>query len=158
MLSQCEQLSQLTEGRYATDSELSFFLNYAESYPKRLGLYKKLQVVDASIVKAVHTRLMADHPQLLQSRNRNISVKWKRDTLRTLRLSAIAILLDDPATLQERYLLWFQTVMAAFKAHKSCDVTYRIMQEVLEDFLDSDEINLLSPILELNRTALGMTN
>ena len=158
MLSQCENLSQSTEGRYATDAELDFFLSYAESYPKRLSLYQKLQTIDSAIVNAVHERLMADHPQLLQSKKRNISTKWKRDTLRTLRLSAIAILLDDPATLQDRYLLWFQTVMGAYKAQKSCDMTYSIMQEVIQDFLEPDEINLLIPILELNRTALGMSS
>ena len=158
MLSQCENLSQITEGRYAPDAELDFFLSYAASYPKRLSLYQKLQTVEADIVNTVHKRLMADYPYLLQSRKRDISVKWKRDTLRTLRLSAMAILLDDPATLQERYLLWFQTVMGAFKAQKSCDMTYSIMQDVVKDLLDPDESSLLIPILELNRTALGMGN
>lgn len=156
MLSQCEGLSRGTEGRYATDAELDFFLSYVESYPQRLSLYQKLQNIEADIVNAVHDRLMADHPHLLKSRKRNISVKWKRDTLRTIRMSAMAILLDDPATLQDRYLLWFQTVMGAFKAQKSCDMTYSIMQEVIEDILDPAECNLLLPILELNRTALGM--
>ena len=158
MLSQCENLTQITEGRYATDAELDFFLSYAASYPKRLSLYQKLQTVETDIVNTVHKRLMADYPYLLQSRKRDISVKWKRDTLRTLRLSAMAILLDDPATLQERYLLWFQTVMGAFKAQKSCDMTYSIMQDVVKDLLDPDESSLLIPILELNRTALGMGN
>lgn len=158
MLSQCENLAQIIEGRYATDSELNFFLSYSESYPKRLSLYQKLQTLELSIVKAVYDQLIVNYSHLLQSDKRDISVKWKRDTLRTLRMSALAILLDDPATLQEGYLLWFQTVMGAFKAQKSCDVTYTIMQEVVQDFLEPDEISLLSPILELNRTALGMSN
>ena len=158
MLSQCEHLSQITEGRYATDVELDFFRSYTASYPKRLSLYQKLQTLDSTIVNAVHERLIADHPHLLQHKQQTISVKWKRDTLRTLRLSAIAILLNDPTTLQERYLLWFQTVMGAYKAQESCDMTYAIMQEVIQDFLDPDESRLLIPILELNRTALGMSN
>ena len=158
MLSQCENLSQMTEGRYATDAELDFLLSYTESYPKRLSLYQKLQTIEASIINTVYERLMAADPHLLQHKKRNISVKWKRDTLRTLRLSAMAILLDDPATLQDRYLLWFQTVMGAFKAQKSCDMTYSIMQEVVQDLLEPDESKLLIPILELNRTALGMSS
>ena len=158
MLSQCERLSQVTEGRYATDAELSFFLSNAESYPQRLSLYKKLQKRESDIIQAVHDRLMTHSPNLLQSQKRNISSKWKRDTLRTLRLSAMAILLDDPSTLQERYLLWFQTVMGAFKAQKSCDMTYSIMQDVVKNMLEPDEVKLISPILELNRTALGMTS
>lgn len=158
MLSQCESLSQMTEGRYATDTELSFFLTYAESYPQRLSLYQKLARIDTDIVQEVHDRLMTHAPHLLQSQKRNISNKWKRDTLRTLRLSAITILLDDPSTLQERYLLWFQTVMGSFKAQKSCDMTYSIMQEVVQEMLDPAEVKLISPILELNRTALGMTS
>ncbi|MEM9213722.1 MAG: phycobilisome protein [Cyanobacteria bacterium P01_F01_bin.150] len=156
MLSQCEDLSQSTEGRYATDAELDFFLEYVESYPKRLSLYQKLQTVESDIVETVHQRIMADHPHLLKNNKRDITVKWKRDTVRTLRVSAVAILLDDPTTLQERYLLWFQSVMGAFKAQKSCDITYSIMQEVVHHFLEPDESSLLIPILELNRTALGM--
>ena len=158
MLSQCETLIQQTEGRYATDAELDIFLSYTASYPKRLALYQKLQTIEQKLVNTVHERLMTHHPHLLKSKKRNISAKWKRDTLRTLRLSAIAILLDDPTTLQERYLLWFQTVMGAFHAQKSCDLTYSIMQEVVESLLESDESSLLIPILELNRTALGMNN
>lgn len=156
MLSQCEALSKVTEGRYASDTELEFLLIYAKSYPQRLTLYQKLQTLESTIVKTVHTRLMTEHPHLLQSKKQDISTKWKRDTLRTVRVSALSILLDDPTTLQERYLLWFQTVMVAFNAQKSCDMTYSIMQDVIKDLLDPDESRLLLPILELNRTALGM--
>ena len=158
MLNQCEILTQTTEGRYATDAELDFLVDYVNTYPKRLSLYQKIQSVESDIVQSVYERMKRDHPQLLQANKKSVSRKWKQDTLRTLRCSAMAVLLDDPATLQERYLLWFQTVMSAFNVRSSCDVTYSIMQEVIAELLTADEVALLGPILELNRTALGMNH
>ncbi|NET54453.1 MAG: phycobilisome protein [Merismopedia sp. SIO2A8] len=157
MLNQCNLLIQKTEGRYATDAELVFMIHYFKSYPQRLSLYQKLQTLEQSIVQAVYEQMKDKHPHLLQSGTQNISGKWKRDTMRTIKYAAIALLLDDPATFQERYLLWFQSIMVAFKSQKSCEVTYSIMQEVIQKLLSAEDFALFSPILELTRTALGGT-
>jgi hypothetical protein len=87
--------------------------------------------------------------------NADLTTKWKRDTIRVLRYSAIALLLDDPDTLRERFLFWFRTIMKAFGAERSCNLTYSVMQEVVRQILTPPQANLFCPILETNRQILG---
>ncbi len=155
MLSQIQRLSQETEGRYATDEELRFLAEYARSYELRVQTYQKLQACEAAIVQQVQAKMRAIDPMLFRQGNEDLTNKWKRDTLRVLRYSAAAMLIDDPESLRERFLFWFQTVMRAFNAQKSCGVTYTVMQDVIKQVLTPNEASLILPILEVNRRMLG---
>lgn len=155
MLSQLQKLSVETDGRFATDEELLFVHQYARSFGLRLQTYQKLQAAEAIIVQQVYTRLQALDPTLFQGQPDDLSAKWKRDTIRVLRYSAIAMLLNDPTTLQERLLFWFQSIMKAFGAQRSCHLTYTAMQEVVKQYLSPVQASLFCPILEINRKLLG---
>jgi hypothetical protein len=155
MLSQIQRLSQTTEGRYATDEELRFLAEYARSFELRVQTYQKIQASEAAIVQQVLAKMRAIDPTLLRNGSEDMTNKWKRDTLRVLRYSAVAMLLNDSETLRERFLFWFQTIMRAFNAQKSCGVTYTVMQDVVKQVLTPSEANLLLPILEVNRRMLG---
>lgn len=157
MLSQLQHLSLTTDGRYATDAELQFLRDYVKSYALRLETYQTLQSAEAAIVQQVHTSLMALDPLLLHSNGDDLTAKWRRDTIRVLRYSAVAMLLNDPDTMQERFLLWFQTIMRAFGAENSCSATYEAMQEVVKHMLTPIQFSLVCPLLELNRRSLGPT-
>lgn len=156
MLSQFNTLSAKIDGRYATDTEIQFIADYAASYALRKQVYLKLQTLESKLVSAVFERIRASNPKLLERGDENLANKWRQDTIRVLRYSAIAVLLDDPELHQERFLFWFQTVMRAFGTQKSCDVTYTIMQDVIEQYLEPSEFQLVQPIIELNRAALGV--
>ncbi|MBE9009808.1 phycobilisome protein [Pseudanabaenaceae cyanobacterium LEGE 13415] len=155
MLSQIQRLSQETEGRYATDEELRFLADYARSFELRVQTYQKLQASEAVIIQQVYTKMRAIDPTLFRVGNEDMTTKWQRDTLRVLRYSAAAMLIDDPESLRERFLFWFQTLMRAFNTQKSCGVTYTIMQEVVKQLLTPSEAGLILPILEVNRRMLG---
>lgn len=155
MLSQLQNLSVATDGRFATDEELLFVHQYARSFGLRLQTYQKLQAAEAVIVQQVYARLQALDPTLFQGQSDDLSSKWKRDTIRVLRYSAIAMLLDDPTTLQERLLFWFQSIMKAFGAQRYCHLTYTAMQEVAKQYLSPMQASLFCPILEINRKLLG---
>jgi hypothetical protein len=157
MLSQIQSLSRRVDGRYATDAELQFLDNYAQSFSLRAQTYRKLQVAEPLIVKQVQAKMQEIDPTLFNHGNEDMSAKWKRDTIRALRYSAIAMLLDDPNTLQERFLIWFQTIMRAFNAQRSCDITYDVMQDIVKQHLPPIQANLFCPILEMNRRLLGTT-
>jgi hypothetical protein len=58
--------------------------------------------------------------------------------------------------LKEQFLYWFQTIMQAFGAQEVCDLTYKVMQDVVKQSLPLPVANLLCPILELNRSLLGV--
>jgi hypothetical protein len=155
MLSQLENLSLTTDGRYASDEELQFVSDYMQLFGLRLQTYQTLQLVEAAIVQQVETKMRLLDPNLFRSGNEDVSAKWKRDTLRVLRYSAVAMLMDDPETLRRRFLLWFQTIMKAFDAQKSCNATYEVMQEVVKQHLTPIQASLFCPILEINRQTLG---
>lgn len=158
MLSQLKNLSLETDGRYATDAELQFLIDYARSYRLRLETYQKLKEIEAEVVQQVYTKMRSMEPGLLRSGNEDVSAKWKGDTLRVLRYSAIAMLMNDPDTLQERFLYWFQSIMRAFGAQRSCGVTYELMQSVIKKHLSASQADLFCPVLELNRRLLGTGN
>lgn len=155
MLSQLEKLSLSTDGRYATDEELQFLRDYKQSFAARLQTYQTLQLVETAIVRQVETKMRSLDARLFQSGNEDVSAKWRCDTVRVLRYSAAAMLINDPDTLCERFLFWFQTVMQAFGAQKSCNATYEVMQEVVQQHLTSAQASLFCPILEMNRRTLS---
>ncbi len=45
--------------------------------------------------------------------------------------------------------------MRAFRAQRSCDATYQLLQEAVRRHLSPEEAELICPILELNRVMLG---
>lgn len=155
MLSQLEKLSMDTDGRFASDEELAFVDAYVQSFSLRLQTYQTLQLVESAIVQQVEAKMRSIDPMLFHHGKEDVSTKWKRDTVRVLRYSAIAMLMDDPETLRERFLLWFQSIMKAFGAEKSCNATYEVMQQVVKQHLTPQQASMFCPILELNRVSLG---
>jgi hypothetical protein len=158
MLKQADTLVRCVEGRYATDAELEFLEKYAQGFRLRVQTYQAIRASEAEIVDQVQSRLQTVAPGLLHYGNSDISQKWRKDTIRVLRYSAIAMLMNDPETLKERFLLWFQTIMRAFGAQPSCNQTYDIMQDVVKQKLTPLQASLVCPILELNRQVLADTS
>lgn len=155
MLSQLKHLSLEVDGRYATDAELQFMTDYVQSFHLRLQTYQKLQELEPMLVQQTYARMRSLDSTLFTHGKEDISAKWKRDTIRVLRYVAVAILMDDPDTLRERFLLWFQTVMRAFRAERSCNVTYQVLQDVVKQYLTPPQAGLICPILELTRRSLS---
>ncbi|WP_421655740.1 phycobilisome protein [Leptothermofonsia sp. ETS-13] len=150
-------LNTQLDGRYATDVELQPVEHYLDSYTLRLNTYRKIQVLEVHIIQQVHARLRQVDPEILVYDNRDASAICERDMLYVLRYSAIALLINGTDLLEERVLLWLQTIMRSFKDHQHrSDLTYRILQEVIQQYLLPSEAALFLPILELNRQFLGM--
>ncbi len=155
MLNHLKKLSFDTDGRYAADFELQFLIDYLKSYPLRLSAYQKLQAAEVQIVRQVEAKVRSQDPSLLMGNQGDLTAKWRRDTVRVLRYSSCALLIDDAQYLQETLLLWMQTIMRSFGAQPSCNATYAIMQDVVRQYLTPGEAELFCPILELNRVVLG---
>ncbi|WP_035991776.1 phycobilisome protein [Leptolyngbya sp. KIOST-1] len=155
MLTNIEALVQATDGRYASDQELLFFQTYLSTVGIRLRAYQKIQAAEQQIIAQVMARLKAQKPNVFQIGDQDLTAKWQRDTVRVLRYSAMALLLDDPDRFKDNLLSWFQTIMRAFGAQESCELTYAAMQAVMPQFLNAEELKLFLPILELSRITLG---
>lgn len=155
MLSQLHKLSVEADGRYATDPELSFLQSYLQTVRIRLSAYQKIQAAEGEIVQQVLHKINAIDPSLLQQGAVDLTPKWQRDTARVLRYAALALLIDDPDQFKEKMLLWFQTIMRAFGAQRSCNATYLLMQDVMQQYLTPAEAQIFLPILELSRRTLA---
>lgn len=155
MLSQLTKLSLDVDGRYASDRELLFLQTYLPTVRTRLSAYQKIQAAEREIIQQVLRRLNATDSSLLTQGNVDLTAKWQQDTVRILRCAALALLLDDPNSFKEKTLLWFQTIMQAFRAERSCDATYGALQQVVQEYLLPEEFKLFLPILELSRLTLG---
>lgn len=155
MLSKLQQLGMNADDRYASDDELQFMDTYVKSFDSRVDAYQRIKLVEKEIVEKVLAKLQTSYPTLLLPKGEDMKDKWKRDTFRVLRYSAMTVLLDDPEFLRQQFLYWFKTIMSAFGAQEACNVTYSVMQDVVRDVLPKDISDLLCPILEMNRDLLG---
>ncbi len=155
MLTKVQKLLYSIDGRYASDQELMFFPTYLASVSNRLRAYQKIQAAEQEIIDQVMAKLKAQKPDVFSCGGQDLSAKWQRDTVRVLRYSAMALLLDEPERFKEALLIWFQTIMRAFGAQESCQLTYAAMQEVISQYLNGEELKLFLPILELSRLTLG---
>jgi hypothetical protein len=157
MLSKLNQLGTQTDGRYASDNELEFVDSYIASFDNRIAAYQTIKSLEKEIVEAVLKRLQTSHPDILLPKGENLQAKWRQDTYRVLRHSAMTVLVDDPELLKQQFLYWFQTIMQAFGAQQACNITYKIMQDVVREMLPADIADILCPILEVSRKMLGAT-
>ena len=116
---------------------------------------RKIQKSEKNIIQQVKQKITAIDPQLLRRGKVDFSAKWQRDTIRGLRFCAHAMLIGDEEGLEENFLLWFQSVMRSFKAQPSCNMTYKVMQDVVRLYLTPQEAELFCPILAQARLLLG---
>jgi hypothetical protein len=65
------------------------------------------------------------------------------------------MLCNDAVLFRYHLLYWMQTILKAFGAQRSCEVTYQLMQEVVQEHLSPTEAKLFCPFLELTRVMLG---
>lgn len=155
MLSQLAHLSVEADGRYATAEELQFLKDYLQSFNQRLSTYQKIQACEQQIIQQIELEIQKIDLNLLRRGSQDATSKWRLDTIRVLRHSTAALLMGDPERLHERFLLWFRTIVGAFQVRKCTAVTYQVMQTVLKHYLSVEELSLIMPILEENRTILG---
>jgi hypothetical protein len=158
MFSKFQDITTEVERGYVDDTELSFIDDYVQTYRLRLAAYDKVKEAERLIIEQVQSKILAADSTIFKRGKEDLSAKWKQDTIRVLRHSAMAMLLNDTEMLREKFLLWFQTLMQAFGTQKICDLTYREMQTVVQQQLPKEVSGLLCPILELNRSILGRSD
>ncbi len=155
MLSQLRQLSLEAEGRYANDTELQFMSDYVQSFNLRLQTYQKLQELETTILQQAYAKLRSIDPSFFTRGQEDLSPKWKRDTLFTIRYTAATVLMNDPDTMRSRLLLWLETITRALGVERNCSATYQVMQDLIKHHLTPPQASLVCPILEMTRQVLG---
>jgi hypothetical protein len=147
MLSQMQRLCMEVDGRYATDDELRFLPDYLRTYELRLQTYLQLQKSEAAIFQQAYSIALAKDPQAFRNGDQDLTSRCKRDAVNTLHYCAMAMLLDDADIFQERYLLWFQSIIRAVSQQRVSSLMYAAMQEAIQQILPTQQANLCLPLL-----------
>lgn len=156
MLSQLERLSREVDGRYASDAELTFAIDYVRSFNLRVQTYQKLQEIEPTIVQQTYAKMRAIDPTIFTGSSREeLTRKCAYDLTYGLRAIALTVLLNDPDFLQEQLLQWLQTIMRSLGKARTCDIMYSTLQEVVKQHLTPPQASLVCPLMELSRRSLG---
>ncbi|MBW4577288.1 MAG: phycobilisome protein [Aphanothece sp. CMT-3BRIN-NPC111] len=155
MLTQLTRLSVETDGRYAKLEELQFLKDYLQSMDVRLSAYEKIRAAQEQIILQVEVKMCDMDPSLFRSAAGDFTEIWRKDIGQLLRYAAAALLFNEPDHLREGLLLWHNTIAKSFKFERTCNTTFRVMPEVIKEYLTPQEAALFCPILELNHILLG---
>jgi Phycobilisome protein len=154
MFTNLERLSVEVDGRYATPEELDFLKSYFQTFKYRISAYQKIKKNESVIINQIQEKLEKINPDIFIQGSLNLKSKWRLDTIRVLRYSAMALLIDDPEYLQQRLLIWFSTILQAFKVQDLTQLTCQTMSNVIKGYLTPEENNLFLPLIELNSNTL----
>ncbi|MEN9869089.1 MAG: hypothetical protein RLZZ171_72 [Cyanobacteriota bacterium] len=155
MLNQLDQLSLETEGRYATEQELQSLKDYFPTINARLSAYQKLRDGEAEIIAKLEARMREKQPDIFTMGDKDVAQMYQRDTKMALKISLAAMLIDDLDRLRENLLLWYLTIIKAFKFQHVITLAYNTMPEIIEQLLTAEEYACIKPILLLNQTVLA---
>ncbi|BCX12939.1 MAG: allophycocyanin subunit alpha [Thermosynechococcus sp.] len=155
MLRQLERLSLETDGRYASAQELEFLKNYLATAEQRISAYEKIRDAEEKILDEVERQLRARNPYIFRKGNQDYSAVCRRDRRHVLRLGAAAMLFADLNALREGFLLWYRTIIKAFRDEKAAQLTYQVLPEVVNQALSSEEAPLMQPVMSLTQSILG---
>jgi len=155
MLTQLATLSVQTDGRYATDEELSFFTGYFKTLNLRLSAYDKIRSTSDDIISEVEAKMRAMDPGLFINAAGDFTQTWRKDIVQLLRYAAAALLFNEQDHLREGLLLWHTTIAKSYQFDRTCKTTFTVMPEIIKEYLTAEEAALFCPLLDLNRIILG---
>jgi hypothetical protein len=154
MFKQLTRLSIDADGRYATDDELKFLDDYLDTVETRISAYETIRENEEQIIYRWEAAKRGIKQDVFHMGDRDVSEICRRDMTNIFRCSATAILFNDLDRLREGLLIWYQTIVRAFKYDKYTNITYAVIQDTIKEFLKPEEVELMLPALKLNHTIL----
>lgn len=155
MFKQLTRLSIDADGRYATDDELKFLDDYLATVETRVSTYETIRENEEQIIYRWEAAKRGIKQDVFHMGDRDVSEICRRDMTNIFRCSATAILFNDLDRLREGLLIWYQTIVRAFKYDKYTNITYAVIQDTIKEFLKPEEVELMLPALKLNHTILS---
>lgn len=155
MLKSLSRLTLTADGQYATSAELTFLHQYLESVKIRISAYEKIRNNEADIIAEIEARKEKAGPNLFQMGNHDVREICRRDMTDIIRCTVAAMLFDELEQLQNRVLLWYRTIVKAFNYERNADITYDIIQSVINSHLAEAEVAAVKPFFELDHLVLS---
>lgn len=137
------QSLQKAEGRYLSDDELSLLIGYSKTYSTRVNTYLLVQKYSEQLITMTLQQLAQTDRDVVQQ----YSHLCQRDMGDVLRLSARAILKDDPDEFYE-FVIWMQNMMRAVKKEAQSAYAYGLLQQVVRRNFPADCAALLNLYLQ----------
>ena len=137
------QSLQKAEGRYLSDDELSLLVGYTKTYSTRVDTYLLVQKYAEQLITMTLQQLAQTDLAVVQQ----YSHLCQRDMGDVLRLSARAILKDDPDEFYE-FVIWMQNMMRAVKKEAQSAYAYGLLQQVVQRNFPADCAALLNLYLQ----------
>jgi Phycobilisome protein len=138
------------ENRYLASNELGFISTYVSSLPDRLEAYRSLRDQEMDILQTVANHLAAELAQVPQA---DLERSLKSAVL-LLRSCAMAMLVDDPEIVKERFLAWAKPLSETYNLHAIDAVVYRLLIQRLTQVLGAKPMALLNPFLAIANAAI----
>lgn len=155
MLTQLSRLSVNTDGRYASEKELKPFKSYLESLELRVAAYEKIKVSAEEILEKTEAKMRGTDAKIFIGPSGDYTEIWRRDTKQLIWYTAAALLFNDGDRLREGLLLWHKTLAKSYKFENTCKTCFKVMPEVIKEYLSTEQMALLRPLLALNGVVLG---
>ena len=155
MLKELARLSVEAEGQYATDADLKFLEDYLETVDTRFSAYKKIRDAQEKIVERVETQKRQMSKNLSSLEGRDITSVCNRDMAVILRYALSSMLLNDMDYLRDGILIWYQTIVRAYKYTDHDQSIYEILQKVVQTYLTPEESDIVIPVLQVTHTLVS---
>lgn len=155
MLTQFSRLSIDADGRYASDSELQFLEDYFETVETRISTYEKIRDTAEEIIPRMEVEKKKRNPNAFKMAGKDVTERCQSDLHRGLRYAATTVLFSDLNYLRENPLLWYRSIVSSFGFLDDVDATYKIMPEIVGDYLTSEEMDLAVPVFQAYRSVLN---
>ncbi|MBC6422826.1 MAG: phycobilisome protein [Hormoscilla sp. SP5CHS1] len=116
------------DGRYLNSTELYPLEQYIRSYTTRLETYQQLGKHSEKLVIQALRKFAQAYPELIRQHGGSC----KYDMSEVLRYIALSILRDDELFFKEQMMLWFDTIMRAYKKTNHYTTAYRYLQKAVD--------------------------
>lgn len=147
---QIETIFDEAENRYLKSEELNVINQYVNSLPERLETYRALRDRELEIMQQVADQLEAALPQeSIEKLERSL-----KNALLLLRYSAMGMLLNDEAFVQEQLVSWLTKTLSLHNTRAIDTVLFRLLNQRLMQTLTAKQINLVGPYIAKVQTAI----
>lgn len=143
------------DGRYFSVEERTALRDFATSIPSRLAAMENIEKVEEAALRSAIEQLQGQYPDFARYHDQAWARHY-RDLQLVLRAAAVAMVLDDPAEMEDRLLFWLRTMFAAnqYTPEFVRDSVNRL-RESLDERLDAETAGRIQPYLKRAEAVLA---
>ncbi len=136
------------DGRYFTPDERRQILEESERIRDRLAAAEHLERVEEPVLRAVIEEMQGRYPNFSRYHDQAWARHY-RDMQLVLRAAASAMIVNDPADLDDRLLYWLRTMFAANNyTPEFVETCFARLRDIIRERLEGPSADQLMPYLD----------